>query len=161
MRPRHSVLLEDRSLTVAAPIGAATVRERFPARVNYYAVTVPGIIIGSRWQCWRWRGSSPPAPAGAQEVKDTFRIKYVAEGAVYIEGGRTAGLAEKMRLTVSKGADVTIELEVVSVADSSAVCEIRSPGAPPKPGDYAKLSSEDAQKSQILQKMGVFGGKLG
>jgi hypothetical protein len=94
------------------------------------------------------------APVGAQEVKDTFRIKYVAEGAVYIEGGRTAGLAEKMRLTVSKGADVTIELEVVSVADSSAVCEIRSPGAPPKPGDYAKLSSEDAQKSQILQKMG-------
>jgi hypothetical protein len=94
------------------------------------------------------------APVGAQEVKDTFRIKYVAEGAVYIEGGRTAGLAEKMRLTVSKGADVTIELEVVSVADSSAVCEIRSPGAPPRPGDYAKLSSEDAQKSQILQKMG-------
>ena len=94
------------------------------------------------------------APVGAQEVKDTFRIKYVAEGAVYIEGGRTAGLAEKMRLTVSKGADVTIELEVVSVADSSAVCEIGSPGAPPRPGDYAKLSSEDAQKSQILQKMG-------
>jgi hypothetical protein len=87
-------------------------------------------------------------------VKDTFRIKYVAEGAVYIEGGRAAGLAEKMRLTVSKAPDVTIELEVVSVADSSAVCEIRSPGAPPKPGDYAKLSSEDAQKSQILQKMG-------
>jgi hypothetical protein len=94
------------------------------------------------------------ASLGAQEVKDTFRIKYVAEGAVYIEGGRAAGIAEKMRLTVSQGADVTIELEVVSVADSSAVCEIRSPGAPPKPGDYAKLSSEDAQKSQILQKLG-------
>ena len=94
-------------------------------------------------------------PAGAQEVKDTFRIKYVAEGAVYIEGGRAAGLAEKMRLTVSKVADVTIELEVVSVADSSAVCEIKSPGAPPKPGDYAKLSSEDAQKSQMLRQMGT------
>ena len=93
--------------------------------------------------------------AQAQPVKDTFRIKYVAEGAVYIEGGRAAGLAEKMRLTVSKVADVTIELEVVSVADSSAVCEIKSPGAPPKPGDYAKLSSEDAQKSQMLRQMGT------
>jgi hypothetical protein len=91
---------------------------------------------------------------GAQEVKDTFRIKYVAEGAVYIEGGRAAGIAEKMRLTVSKAPDIAIELEVVSVAETSAVCEIKSPGATPKPGDYAKLSSEDAQKSQILQKMG-------
>jgi len=59
-----------------------------------------------------------------------------------------------MRLTVSKGADVTVELEVVSVADSSAVCEIKSAGAAPRPGDYAKLSSEDAQKSQMLRQMG-------
>ena len=94
------------------------------------------------------------AAAEAQEVKDTFRIKYVAEGAVYIEGGRTVGLAEKMRLTVSKGADVMIELDVVSVSNSSAVCEILSPGVAPQPGDYAKLSSEDAQKSQMLRQMG-------
>src|ERR1035438_2331984 len=93
--------------------------------------------------------------AQAQPVKDTFRIKYVAEGAVYIEGGRTAGLAEKMRLTVSKPPDVTIELEVVSVADSSAVCEIKTPGAALlQPGDFAKLTSEDGQKSQMLRQMG-------
>jgi hypothetical protein len=92
--------------------------------------------------------------AQAQPVKDTFRIKYVAEGAVYIEGGRAAGVAEKMRLTVSKPPDVTIELEVVSVADSSAVCEIKTPGAAPEPGDFAKLTSEDAQKSQMLRQMG-------
>ena len=93
--------------------------------------------------------------AQAQPVKDTFRIKYVAEGAVYIEGGRAAGVAEKMRLTVSKPPDVTIELEVVSVADSSAVCEIKTPGAAPEPGDFAKLTSEDAQKSQMLRQAGT------
>jgi hypothetical protein len=93
--------------------------------------------------------------AQAQPVKDTFRIKYVAEGAVYIEGGRAAGLAEKMRLTVSKPPDVTIDLEVVSVADASAVCEIKTPGAALlEPGDFAKLTSEDAQKSQMLRQVG-------
>ena len=78
-------------------------------------------------------------PAPAQAPKDTFRIKYVAEGAVYIEGGRAAGLAEKMRLTVSKPPDVTIELEVVSVADTSAVCAIKTPNAALQPGDFARL----------------------
>lgn len=95
------------------------------------------------------------APAAAQEGKDTFRIKYVAEGAVYLEGGRAAGIAEKMRLTVSKGADPAVELVVVSVAESSAVCEITTVGALPQPGDFAKLSSEDAQKSQLLKTMGT------
>ena len=90
----------------------------------------------------------------AQEPRDTFRIKYVAEGAVYIEGGRAAGIAERMVLTVSNGTGVAVELEVVSIADSSAVCEIRNAAFPLKPGDYAKLTSEDAQKSQILRSVG-------
>ena len=125
------------SLRVPAPGGGYQPPSRRPTLLAILAV----------WALFR-------AGAGAQEVKDAFRIKYVAEGAVYIEGGRAAGIAEKMRLTVSKGADVKIELEVVSVADSSAVCEITSPGAVPQPGDYAKLSSEDAQKSQMLRQMG-------
>jgi len=90
----------------------------------------------------------------SQDIRDTFRIKYVAEGAVYIEGGRSAGLADKMRLTVSTGAATGVELEVVSVADSSAVCEIKSATLAPTPGDYAKLASDDAQKSQILRSLG-------
>jgi hypothetical protein len=94
-------------------------------------------------------------PARAQEIRDTFRIKYVADGAVYIEGGRSSGLAEKMRLTVTKDGNTVVELEIVSVADSSAVCEIRSSGALPHPGEFAKLSSEDAQKSQMLKHMGT------
>jgi len=92
--------------------------------------------------------------AQAQPLKDTFRIKYVAEGAVYIDGGRAAGLAEKMRLTVTKPPDITIQLEVVSVADSSAVCDIKTAGALLEPGDFAKLTSDDAQKSQMLRQMG-------
>jgi len=91
--------------------------------------------------------------AWPQTPKDSFRIKYVAEGAVYIEGGRTSGLAEKMALTVTRES-VVATLEVVSVADSSAVCEIKSSTASLHAGDYATLSSDDAQRSQILRAAG-------
>jgi hypothetical protein len=37
LRPRASVLRRNRSLTVAALIGAPTVREGLPSRAQYYA----------------------------------------------------------------------------------------------------------------------------
>jgi len=86
--------------------------------------------------------------------RPVFRIKYVAEGVVYIEGGRAAGVAEAMKLTVRHGEQVVAELEVVSVAEASAVCEVRTSSAPLQAGDMAALSSEDAQKSQLLRAAG-------
>lgn len=37
------------------------------------------------------------------EVRTTYNVKYVAEGAVYLDGGRAAGLAERMKLTIRVG----------------------------------------------------------
>ena len=85
-----------------------------------------------------------------------FRIKYVAEGVVYIDGGRGAGLAEKMKLTVRRGnaAEPIAELEIVSVAGASAVCEIKSTRGPLQAGDTAMLSNDDGQRSQLIRAAG-------
>ena len=92
------------------------------------------------------------------DVRVAFRVKYVAEGVAYLEGGRNEGLNEGMRLevksldpsekpTASKAEDAQpiADLEVASVALSSAVGEIRNPTRPLKVGDWAYLSSEDTQ----------------
>ena len=87
-----------------------------------------------------------------------FRIKYVAEGVAYLEGGRNEGLNEGMKLEVkaidpserataktSTEAEPVAELEVASAALSSAVGEIHNPTRPVQVGDWAYLSAEDTQ----------------
>ncbi len=92
--------------------------------------------------------------AQSPSPRTVFRVKYIAEGAVYLDGGREAGLAEGMNLSVRRddqaGSNVIAELEVVAVAANSAVCDVKNPQAELKPGDLADLSAEDAQ---ILQAM--------
>jgi len=99
------------------------------------------------------------------DFRTAFRVKYVAQDAAYLDGGRAAGLAEGMRLIVrdlpvagavaaqgSNGAaagDVA-ELEVLSVAETSSVTEIHLPKRPVKVGDLAYLSSADQQS--LVQK---------
>ena len=92
-------------------------------------------------------------------LRTVFRVKYVAEGVAYLEGGRAQGLAEGMKLEVKEttlparqgdsasAADphVVAELEVSGVAETSAVTEIRTPKRPVKAGDLAYLSSGDAE----------------
>jgi len=101
---------------------------------------------------------SVPATSVAQDENPhiSFRVKAVAEGAAYLEGGRNAGLAKSMRLSVrepspagpsgmrSAGATIA-ELEVTSVAQSSAVTKVLSSNRPVRPGDWAYLSAEDAK----------------
>jgi hypothetical protein len=83
-----------------------------------------------------------------------FKVKYVAEGAAYLSGGRSSGLVVGMKLLVrdsrSGSADsatpqgaVVAELQIVSVAQTSAVTEIHNPKRDLKPGDWAELSKED------------------
>ena len=112
-----------------------------------------------------------PEPPVAQEVpaalalrathpdfRTTFKIKYVAEGVAYLDGGRSAGLTEGMKLvvrdtptgSVASAADgnednIVAELEVMSVADASAVTDIHTPKRDVKAGDLAYLSSQDEQ----------------
>ena len=88
-----------------------------------------------------------------------FRVKYVAEGIAYLEGGHAQGLAEGMKLEVKDSnfparqgdtastddQKIVAELEVSGVAETSAVTEIHAPKRPVKAGDLAYLSSGDAE----------------
>ena len=91
------------------------------------------------------------------DLRVSFKVKYVAEGAAYLSGGRSSGLAEGMRLVVhdhipasgdpaSPQGPIIAELQIVSVAETSAVTEIRNPKRDVKPGDWADLSTEDSAK---------------
>ena len=69
----------------------------------------------------------------APDIRTLFKVKYVAQGSVYLDGGRGAGLAEGMTLTIKRvgtqatqsgsgeatGNWIVAQLQVVSVADSS------------------------------------------
>jgi hypothetical protein len=92
------------------------------------------------------------------DLKIAFRVKYVAEGVAYLEGGSNDGLAEGMKLGVkeidpsqkvtaakSSEAQAFAELEVASAALSSTVAEIHNSTRPVKVGDWAYLSTEDTQ----------------
>lgn len=107
------------------------------------------------------QGRVPSSSTGENsDLRTAFRVKYVAQDAAYLDGGRAAGLAEGMKLIVrdlpnsgavaAEGADSAAagdvaELEVLSVAETSSVTEIRSPKRPVKVGDLAYLSSADQQ----------------
>src|SRR5579862_4564418 len=117
-----------------------------------------------------------PSPAGAAEspvkaetaliarsddpsLRTVFKVKYVADGVVYLDGGRAQGLSEGMKLEIedtnlpAKQGDsvntadprVVAELEVTGIAETSAVTDIRAPKRPVKVGDLAYLSSGDAE----------------
>jgi hypothetical protein len=98
------------------------------------------------------------APQANPDLHVAFRVKYVAEGVAYLEGGRNDGLAEGMKLevkavdpsekvTAKSGVEAqpVANLEVASVALSSAVGEIQNSTRPVQIGDWAYLSSEDTQ----------------
>jgi AMIN domain len=102
---------------------------------------------------------SGPSPSQANpDVRLAFKVKYVAEGVVYLDGGSNDGLNEGMKLAV-KEIDPSVkptagkkeevqpiaDLTVASVAQSSAVSEIHNATQPVKVGDWAYLSSEDTQ----------------
>ena len=91
-------------------------------------------------------------------LRTVFKVKYVADGVAYLEGGRAQGLSEGMKLeiedtnlpaTQGESANtgdprIVAELVVSGVAETSAVTDIQSPKRPVKVGDLAYLSSDDA-----------------
>ncbi len=101
-----------------------------------------------------------------QGVQTTFRVRYVTVGAVYVEGGRSAGLSEGMKLVIKQAPSVTAsssssnndhgqeeppespvvaELKVISVAETSAVCEVVSHKRDLAVGDVATLPAEEVE----------------
>ncbi len=96
--------------------------------------------------------------AANPNLRTVFKVKYVADGVAYLDGGRADGLTEGMKLQIKDSdhaprageiadpADPSIvaDLQVNAVADTSSVTDISNPKRPVKPGDLAYLSSADA-----------------
>jgi len=109
----------------------------------------------------------PPAKLPS-EKRAVFRIKYVSDTTVYIDAGRNAELQEGMKLSVInpppdgvvsdgvrfRGYPHVAELNVVSVADSSAVCDVVSTSEDIKVGQLAFLTPgavEDRHLAETAQ----------
>src|SRR5579863_4701843 len=103
--------------------------------------------------------SATPAVANPG-MRMEFHVKHVAQDSAYIDGGRSAGLSEGMKLVIrlpkSEGGEagansgdptdqVVAELVVVGVAETSAVTEIHKPKRTVVPGDIAYLSASDVE----------------
>lgn len=127
------------------------------------------LVFASLW----FASAAIPAIVWAQATlqRTSFRVKYVAEDAVYLDGGRAAGLKQGQKLVIERAvadqdkyqaippppapSGLIATLTVVSVAASSAVCEITSSGSPIQVGDAADLTAEslkeEAEQQQTTQ----------
>lgn len=99
------------------------------------------------------------AQESQQPLQTMFRVKYVAEGSVYLLGGKSTGLNEGMKLIIKRSGSVAMnsgsgevsasyivaELTVASVADNSAVCEVTKSNRDIEVGDVAYLRQEDVE----------------
>ena len=115
-------------------------------------------------------------------MRTAFQVKHIQDETVYLDGGRSSGLAEGMTLTVKGGEIVknkdgdtdkdakdtktdvgsgdnapgTIaELQVIGVAETSAVAEIHSQTRELTAGDLAFLSPQDTEALVEQHTMGT------
>jgi hypothetical protein len=81
----------------------------------------------------------------------SFTVKFIASDVIYIDGGSAAGLREGTRLTIKRPeagqsplmAPPIANLVVISVASTSAACEIVNAETPIQPGDAAFVDPKD------------------
>ncbi len=100
--------------------------------------------------------------AAAQEDRTVFRVKHVAQGVVYLDGGSAHGLAAGMRLDLRRLEPGEAKMAVrevgtavvLSVATQSALCEVDTKQLEPAVGDEARLSEADATARQMGQLAG-------
>ena len=99
------------------------------------------------------------ASAQVSELRSTFEVRYVAAGAVYLNGGREEGLQEGFHLAVKRlkpgeatlSAEVVARLVITAVTGHSAVCEIESSTRELQTGDLAEVSSDDLETLRMMQ----------
>jgi hypothetical protein len=101
-------------------------------------------------------GQVPQADQSADKKPSVFRVKYVSDSSLYIDAGRNANLQEGMKLSLVnrppdgavsegvrfRGYEHVAELKVISVADSSSVCEIVSTSGEVRIGQLAFLTAD-------------------
>jgi hypothetical protein len=97
----------------------------------------------------------------AQQTVDSrtsFEVRYVTEGAVYLNGGREDGLQEGFRLSVRRlkpgqpllAAQTLGQIVVTAVTAHSAVCTIQPGASEVQVGDSAQISREDMEVLESL-----------
>ena len=103
-------------------------------------------------------------PQNAEKAA-VFHVKYVTGDAVYLAAGRNAGIQEGMKLSVVnsppdgavdngvrfRGEEHVAELRVISVADSSSVCEIVRTNSALKAGQLAFLTLDSVQERREVE----------
>jgi hypothetical protein len=99
------------------------------------------------------RAQSAQTQPGTPKPKNIFHLKYIAEGTVYLDAGRNAGLQEGMLLHLVhadpnggtteavrfQGQEPIADVRIFSVADSSCAAEIIKSREPLVAGDIAYL----------------------
>ena len=106
------------------------------------------------------------AQEGSSDRKPTvFHIKYIADHSVYIDAGRNADIREGMKLSVIapppdnaatdgvrfRGYPHIAELNVISVADSSAVCDVISSDRELAVGEFAFLAPTSVEDRHLAE----------
>jgi hypothetical protein len=106
-----------------------------------------------------------PAPNIPAQKPSVFHVKYVSEGSLYIDAGRNADLQEGMKLSVIdlppdgmvndgirfRGYPHVAELNLVSLADSSAVCDVISSKSELKVGQLAFLTAGSVEDRHLAE----------
>jgi hypothetical protein len=109
--------------------------------------------------------NQPPAPqSAAAPVRTEFHVRYISGTSVYIDAGRNAGLAEGSKLILKQDPTkpdgdpsnaaiepgIVAKLKVVSVASTSAVCEVESKARDLVEGDSVWMAEDEVAK--LVQK---------
>lgn len=92
------------------------------------------------------------------ETRGQFRIRQIAGGIVYLDGGTESGLLEGMKLELRRLAPgaALISAEhlgtalVTAVASATALCELQPGAKPVFPGDIAIMSATDTQMLELI-----------
>ena len=106
-----------------------------------------------------------PETRNPPQKPSVFRVPYVSEGTLYVDAGRNADLQEGMKLSVvepppdgvaSEGVRYrayphVAELNVVSVADSSALCDLVSANSELKVGQLAFLTPGSLEDRHLAE----------
>ncbi|MDE3106288.1 MAG: hypothetical protein KGK08_14050 [Acidobacteriota bacterium] len=115
--------------------------------------------------------SAPPStPASTASIPQRmdFHIRYISGTSIYIDGGRSAGLAEGTQLVLKTDPNAPVDpsaakplepgvlakLNVLSVASTSAVCEVVASARELKVGDTISLPQTEVEKRQEKQMLG-------
>ena len=106
-----------------------------------------------------------PGTNNPAQKTSVFRVTYVSEGTLYVDAGKNADLQEGMKLSVvepppdgvaSEGVRYrayphVAELNVVSVADSSAACDVVSANGELKVGQLAFLTPGSLEDRHLAE----------